>query len=161
MSRKNKLKRQKLLQTNFPINPPKENNLAAVAQFLSDTKALLAGQQAPPSRTTEVIPPAMVKGLVAIATSAWRARSKMVDPMTGEPHEPIARVLKDINRIYRHLEEIGFRIRNHTGEAYDDGQPMTVVTSEPRPEAMRKYVLATLLPTSYWNDHIIQHGEYE
>jgi hypothetical protein len=103
----------------------------------------------------------MVKGLAGIATSAWRARSKVVDPTTGEPHEAMARVFKDIERIYRHLEDIGFRIRSHTGDAYDDGQPMKVITSEPRPEATRKYVLATLLPTIYWNDHIIQHGEIE
>jgi len=166
MSRKKNLRKQRLLRQQFPIDPPKPGDLAAIAACLSNARALLDRQQltrpaSAPVRPVEVVPPTLIKGLVAIATSAWRARNKMVDPTTGEPHEPMARVFKDIDRIYRHLEEIGLRIRNHTGDAYDDGQPMKVVTSQPRPEATRKYVLATLLPTIYWNDHIVQHGEIE
>jgi hypothetical protein len=173
MSRKNKqkrelnrqAKRQQLLRDKFPIKTD-VNDLAAIDKRLSEFQALVAGQQSrqqtPVStRTVEVVPPGILKGLAAIATSAWRAKSKMVDPSTGEPREAVARVYKDIERIHRHLEDIGFRIRNHTGDPYDDGQPMKVVTSEVRPEAARKYVLATLLPTIYWNDHIIQHGEIE
>ena len=166
MSRKNQQRRQKLLRTQFPIHPPPASDLASLAKLLSDTQAMLARHQpqhqhAAPTRPVEVVPSNLVKGLAAIANSAWRAKTKMLDPTTGEPHEPMARVYKDIERIYRHLEDIGFRIRNHTGDPYDDGQPMKVVTSEPRPEATRKYVLTTLLPTIYWNDHIIQHGEIE
>jgi hypothetical protein len=166
MSRKNKLRRQKFLRAQFPIQPAQAGDLATIATYLSNAEAMLDrrqhAQQTPvPARPIEVVPPNVVKCLAAIANSAWRVKTKMLDPTTGEPHEPMARVYKDIERIYRHLEEIGFRIRNHTGEPYDDGQPMKVVTSEPRPEATRKYVLTTLLPTIYWNDHIIQHGEIE
>ena len=157
---------QKLLRTQFPIQPAPASALANIAKLLSDTKAMLVRheprpQQAVAARPVEIIPPNIIKGLTAIANSAWRAKTKMVDPTTGEPHEAMTRVYKDIDRIYRHLEDIGFRIRNHTGDPYDDGQPMKVVTSEPRSEATRKYVLTTLLPTIYWNDHIIQHGEIE
>jgi hypothetical protein len=107
------------------------------------------------------VPTSFIKGLLAIATSAWRAKAKMIDSTTGEPRPEMARVYKDIERIYRHLEEIGFTIKNHTGDPYDDGQPMKVITSQPRQDANRKYVLETLLPTIYWNDRIIQHGEIE
>jgi hypothetical protein len=166
MSHKNQQRRQKLLRTQFPIHPAPASDLADIAKLLSDTRATMAHhqpqqQQAAPVRPVEVVPPNVVKGLAAIANSAWRAKTKMVDPTTGEPHESMVRVYKDIERIYRHLEDIGFRIRNHTGDPYDDGQPMKVVTSEPRPEATRKYVLTTLLPTIYWNDQIVQHGEIE
>lgn len=166
MSRKKQQRRQKLLRTQFPIHPAPASDLASIAKMLSETQAMLARQQpqqqhAAPARPLEVVPPNIIKGIAAIANSAWRAKSKMVDPTTGEPHDSMARVYKDIERIYRHLEDIGFHIRNHTGDPYDDGQPMKVVTSEPRPEATRKYVLTTLLPTIYWNDHIIQHGEIE
>ena len=166
MSRKNQQRRQKLLRAQFPIHPASAGDLASIAKLLSDTQAILVRHQpqqqpAPPGRAVEVVPPSVLKGLAAIANSAWRAETKMVDPTTGEPHETMTRVYKDIERIYRHLEEVGFRIRNHTGDPYDDGQPMKVITSEPRPEATRKYVLTTLLPTIYWNDHIIQHGEIE
>lgn len=166
MSRKNKLRRQKSLQTQFPIQPVKANDLATVAQLLSDTQAMLsqrqhAQQHATPSRTVEVVPANVVKGLAAIATDAWLANKKMVNPTTGEPHESMARVYKNIERIMRHLEDMSFKICDHTGKPYDDGQPMKVVTSVPRSDATRKYVLETLKPTVYWNEQIIQHGEIE
>jgi hypothetical protein len=166
MSHKNRQRRQKLLRKQFPIHPAPASDLATIANLLSDTQETLARcqlqqQQSVSSRSIEAVPSNIVKGLTSIANSAWRAKAKMVDPNTGEPHEIMARVYKDIERIYRHLEDIGFRVRNHTGDPYDDGQPMKVVTSEPRQEATRKYVLTTLLPTIYWNDHVVQHGEIE
>ena len=143
-------------------------DLASLDKLLTNVKTLLANQEATAvpatvttSRPIEVVPPSFLKGVLAIATSAWRAKAKMVDATTGEVHREMARVYKDIERIYRHLEEIGFTIKNHTGDPYDDGQPMKVITSQPRQDATRKYVLETLLPTVYWNDRIIQHGEIE
>ncbi len=166
MKRKLNLRKQKLLQDEFPIQPTQGTDLATIDKLMTNMREALANQQATPSagiasRPVEVVPASFVKGLLAIATSAWRAKTKIVDPTTGEPHEGMTRVHKDIERIYRHLEEIGFKIKDHTRDAYDDGQPMKVITCQPRPGSTRKYVLETLLPTIYYNDQIIQHGEIE
>ena len=166
MSRKNERRRRNSLRTEFPIAPATPNQFATCIKSLSGAQGLVFRDQpkqqiTPPARPVETIPAELVRGLAAIANSAWRAKTKMVDPTTGEPHEPMRRVWKDIERIYRHLEDIGFRVRNHTGDPYDDGQPMKVITSEHRPEVTRKYVITTLLPTLYWKGQIIQHGEVE
>jgi len=157
-------------QAKFPVHPAPAADLASIDKTLHAIRDLQARQQGehtpqaqarPVERFVEVVPANVTKGLVAIANSYFRSRKKMLDPTTGEPHEAMSRVYKDVERIGRHLEEMGFKIQNHTGDAYDDGQPMKVITSNPRPEATRKYVLETLLPTIYWNDKIIQHGEIE
>ncbi len=153
--------------TLFAIPPQQAtaSNLSAIDDALKNVKAMLAQAQAadaaPAIKTVEVIPPAFVKGVLGIATSAWRAKTKMVDGTSGEVRQEMARVYKDIERIYRHLEDLGFTIKSHTGDPYDDGQPMKVITSQPRQDATRKYVLETLLPTIYWQDRIVQHGEIE
>ena len=169
MKNSTKLKKQRLLQAKFPVHPAPPADLATIDKTLHAMRDLQArhqeGQMPAAARTAErfveVVPSNVTKGLIAIANSYFRAKKKMLDPTTGEPHEAMSRVYKDIERISRHLEEMGFKIQNHTGDAYDDGQPMKVITSNPRPEATRKYVLETLLPTIYWNDKIIQHGEIE
>ena len=166
MKNSNKLKKQKTLRGNIGALPNLTANLATVEKVLIEMRNLQAREQGvsvstPEPRHIEVIPPAIVKGLLAIANSYFRAKKKMLDPTTGEPHEAMARVYKDIDRICRNLEDIGFKIKDHTGDPYDDGQPMKVITSGPRPDATRKYVIETLLPTIYWNDRIIQHGEIE
>ena len=108
-----------------------------------------------------VIPQEVVKTLTAVATNAWRAKTKMADAVTGEIREDLKRVGRHIEAIYRNLAELGVVIRDHTGEAYDEGQPMKVVATKPSPGLEKKRISETLLPSIFWNDHLIQNGEIE
>jgi hypothetical protein len=72
----------------------------------------------------------------------------MVDPATGEIREDLKRVGRHIEAIYRNLAEVGIVIRDHTGDAYDEGQPMKVIASKPTPGQDKKRVSETLLPPS-------------
>jgi hypothetical protein len=99
--------------------------------------------------------------LVSIATNAWRAKTKMVDPVTGEIREEMSRVARHIEAIHRNLADFGVVIRDHTGEAYDEGQPMNVIASKPTAGLDKKHVSETLVPSIFWNDHLIQNGEVE
>jgi hypothetical protein len=99
--------------------------------------------------------------LAAIATNTWRAKTKMADPVTGEIREEMKRVGRHVEAIYRNLAELGIAIRDHTGEAYDEGQPMKVVASKPTAGLDRKRVSETLLPSIFWKDCLIQNGEIE
>lgn len=162
------MKKRKLVQAKLVSIPNVSHDLAAVHQMLTAFRDQQEQKQMRPTsaplvetRQVEVVPPFITKGLVAIANTYFRAKKKMLDPTSGEPHESMLRVYKDVDRIGRHLTEMGLHIKDHTGDVYDDGQPMKVITSNPRPDASRKYVLETLTPTIYWNDRIIQHGEIE
>ena len=168
MKNSTKIKKRKLVQVKMAAIPSIAPDLASIDHFLTALRNHQEQKPMPPAtapvietRQVEVVPPTISKGLVAIANTYFRAKKKMLDQTTGEPHESMARVYKDIDRIGRQLMEMGFQIKDHTGDAYDDGQPMKVITSNPRPEATRKYVLETLTPTIYWNDRIIQHAEIE
>ena len=167
MKNSTKIKKRKLVNASLVAIPGIATDLATVQKVITalrhqhEQQFLTTPTPAVETRQVEVVPPAISKGLFAIANTYFRAKKKMLDQTTGEPHESMARVYKDIERIGRHLMEMGFQIKDHTGDAYDDGQPMKVITSNPRPEATRKYVLETLTPTIYWNDRIFQHAEIE
>ena len=107
------------------------------------------------------VPPACLKALISIATNAWRAKIKMVDATTGEVREEMKRVDRHIEAIYRNLAEVGIVIRDHTGDVYDEGQPMKVIASKPTPRLDKKRVSETLLPSIFWNNRLIQNGEIE
>jgi hypothetical protein len=113
--------------------------------------------------TTDVapIPQEYLKTLVAIATNTWRAKNKMVDSATGEIREDMKRVDRHIEAICRSLADAGIVIKDHTGDVYDEGQPMKVVASKPTPGLDRKRVSETLLPSIFWNNHLVQNGEIE
>jgi hypothetical protein len=119
-----------------------------------------------PTRKEQVLTEAAVttdylKALVSIATNAWRAKVKMVDATTGEVREEMKRVDRHIEAICRSLAEVGVVIRDHTGDAYDEGQPMKVVASKPTPGLDKKRVSETLLPSIFWNNRLVQNGEIE
>jgi hypothetical protein len=105
--------------------------------------------------------PDNLKTLVSIAINTWRAKSKMVDPATGEFREDLKRIGRHIEAIYRNLAEAGIVIRDHTGDAYDEGQPMKVIASKPTLGQEKKRVSETLLPSIFWNNRLVQNGEIE
>ena len=101
------------------------------------------------------------RAIASIATNTWRAKTKMTNPVTGEIRDEMKRVARHVEAIYRNLAELGIVIRDHTGDAYDEGQPMKVVASKPTSGLDKKRVSETLLPSIFWNDRLIQNGEIE
>jgi hypothetical protein len=107
------------------------------------------------------VPTDYLKALVSIATNAWRAKMKMKDAKTGEIREDMKRVDRHIEAIYRNLAEVGIVIRDHTNNAYNEGQPMKVISSKPTQGLENKLVSETLLPSIFWNNRLVQNGEIE
>jgi hypothetical protein len=100
-----------------------------------------------------------VKDLADIATQAWKARSKMLDPVTGEVREDMKRTIRHIEAILTTVRGMGFEIKDHTNEGFDYGQPLRLVATQPTAGIVKDTVLETLKPTIYWNGHIAQTGE--
>jgi hypothetical protein len=75
-------------------------------------------------------------------------------------------VREEMKRVHRHIEamfesfrEMGLEIKDHTGEIFDYGLPLNVVTTQPTPGITKERVLETLKPTIYWQEQMIQMGE--
>lgn len=105
------------------------------------------------------VPAYVVKGMADIATNAWRAKKKMVEPISGEVREEMTRVYRDIKGIFESLQDIGLKVKDHTGDAFDYGLPLKVITTEPKQGITRESVSETIKPTIFWQDQIIQMGE--
>lgn len=54
---------------------------------------------------------------------------------------------------------MGLEVKDHTGDAFDYGLPLKVVTTQPTPGITREMVVETIKPTIYWERQIIQAGE--
>jgi molecular chaperone GrpE (heat shock protein) len=113
------------------------------------------------SRIAVVARENLTKDMATIATSVWKARSRMVDPGSGEVREEMKRVYGDIERIQRCLDNLGIAVEDHTNKPFDYGLPWQVVATKPMPGHAREIVTETLKPTVRWNEQIIQHAEVE
>lgn len=118
-------------------------------------------EQPPAGQTPGPVDIALAKGLAAIATNLWRAKTKLAQLVVGEANEDVRRIQRHLDAIDRALKELGVTIRDHTGENYDEGQPMRVIASKPVDDLEKKRVSETLLPSIFWNDWLIQNGEIE
>jgi len=111
-----------------------------------------------------VLPPHFVKSLLAVATNAWRLRSRLVNTDTGEPRDDLKK--EDVRKLVRHLEaifesfsQIELEIKDRTGEAFDYGLPEKVITTQPQPGLKKEQIIETIRPSIYWNNQLAQQGE--
>jgi hypothetical protein len=105
------------------------------------------------------VPPRVIKGFAEAVTNAWRAKIRMLDPVTGDVRE-------EMRRVYRHVEAtlevfvgLGIQLKDHTGETFDYGSALKVITTQPTPGILQESVIETIKPTVYWNQQLIQIGE--
>jgi hypothetical protein len=119
-----------------------------------------AGHQGPAAGPVEhSIPAELVKCVANVATQAWKARLRMTDPTSGQVPEEMKRIYRHIESILDSLHEVGLKIGDHTGEAFDYGLPLKVVAAQAKPGATQERVIETIKPTIYWQDRLIQMGE--
>jgi hypothetical protein len=105
------------------------------------------------------LPADFVRPMADIATHAWKAQAKMLDAASGEVREEMKRVHRHIEFILAAIEAIGVEIKDHTGDAFDYGLPLKVVTTQPTADIVQDKVIETIKPTIYWRNQIIQMGE--
>jgi hypothetical protein len=134
--------------------PTREEFDAELAKVRHDSPPPAAA----PSPAVPEQDPSLPKALANIATNVWKAQSRLVDAQ-GEPREETKRVFRHIESIQDSLAQLKVEIRDHTGEVFNYGLPLTVVTTQPTKGINRERVIETIKPTVYWNRHMIQAGE--
>lgn len=154
-----------------------EKDITGIALGFVDNKSLDREEQ---EAANPEAPTVDLKALISIGNNFWRARKRMSGGAGGgEVREDMKRIHDRIEAIRRSLvgagvvilyhpevrfegpPSIGIVIRDHTGDAYDEGQPMKVVASKPTPGLDKKHVSETLLPSIFWNNRLVQNGEIE
>lgn len=122
-------------------------------------QSLLAREQGK-SSTEEVrhTIPASIRGMADIATNAWKAKTK-IDGASGEVREEMKRVYRHIESVLKSLQTMGLEVKDHTGDAFDYGLPLKLITTQPTQGISRECVIETIKPTIYWQQQIIQMGE--
>jgi hypothetical protein len=101
----------------------------------------------------------VLKAFATIATNAWRAKTKMVNPDTGEAKEEMKRVYRHIEAIFESLNQIGIDTIDPIGRVYDSGMALRVVSFEPTPGLSNEEITETIKPTVAWQGRLIQIGE--
>jgi hypothetical protein len=119
----------------------------------------MARQSGTSGEVRHSIPPNVVKGMADIATNIWKAKCKMIDSGTGEVREDMKRVFRHVDGALETLSTLGLELKDHTGDAFDYGMPLKVVTTQESQGITRETIIETLRPTIYWQKQIIQHGE--
>ncbi len=101
----------------------------------------------------------LLKAYAAIATNAWRAKTRMVDADTGEPKEEMKRVYRHIEAINESLKQIGIETVDPVGRSYDSGMALRVVSFEPTQGISNEEIKETIKPSVAWQGRLIQIGE--
>lgn len=105
------------------------------------------------------VPANVVKGMADIATNIWKAKAKMLDGASGEVRDEMKRVYRHIESALESLQELGLKVKDHTGDTFDYGLPLKVIAAQPKEGIIRESVIETIKPTISWQEQTIQIGE--
>ena len=100
-----------------------------------------------------------VSFLADVATNAWKGQMRLRTLPGEDLLSDRRRLERNFEAILSSLESFGVLVKDHTGEAYDYGQALKVVASQPQNGLTREVVTETIRPTVYWRENIIQRGE--
>lgn len=152
---------KKLKLTNpFPFPKaawPDEKEVLKGVEFVMTPKQT---RHAEKSREDSSIVEVELKTLASIATYTWKAKSRLEDAGGVEQSDVLKRVSGDIGRIWKVLvDDLGLEIKGHTGDFFDYGLPLKVVTTQPTADITKERVVETIKPTIRWRNKRIQMGE--
>lgn len=129
-----------------------------IERLLRVQEAILAESRGGGDSVRYGLPPNFLKAMADIATNVWKAKTKMLDS-SGETREEMKRVYRHIEGVMESFKEIGLEVKDHTGDAFDYGLPLNVVTTQPTQGITKESVIETIKPTVYWQKQILQRGE--
>jgi len=98
-----------------------------------------------------------VHQLADLATACWRIRKRVLK--TAETNDDSRRILRDLETMFEVFHKMGFEIRDYTGETFDYGLPLKVITTQPVAGLAKEKVIETIKPTLLCQTHLIQIGE--
>lgn len=139
-----------------PQWPDEKRMIDALATQL---KSILSSHRDQGASIRYAVPEKFVKIIADVATNAWKARTKMTDGASGDVRDDMKRVYRHIEGMFESFQEMGLEIKDHTGEIFDYGLPLKVVTTQPTQGIAKERVIETLKPTIYWQEQMIQMGE--
>jgi hypothetical protein len=94
-----------------------------------------------------------------LATRLWRIRQSLEKVGAEGSISGVERGYRHLERLFSFLEQIGIRVVDKTGEFYDAGMAIKVVSSEPIVGIRREIIKETVLPAVYRDDRLIQNAQ--
>lgn len=113
----------------------------------------------PAAPAAPAVPEGLGQSLATLATHVWRAKSKLVDPATGQPSEETRRAYRHVQAAYETFAQMGLTMNDWIDQPFDPGLPVKVLTFQPMPNLMRDTVVEAVRPTVIWRDQLLQLGE--
>jgi hypothetical protein len=136
---------------------PDEKRL--IDAFKTQINSILSSKGDGTSVVRYAVPENIVMNIADVATNAWRVKIKMTDKASGDVREDMKRIYRHIEAMFESFQEMGLEIKDHTGELFDYGLPLKVITSQATKGITQERVIETLKPSIYWQQQMIQMGE--
>jgi hypothetical protein len=94
-----------------------------------------------------------------VAISVWRLEKTLESGSDFESRPELVRSLKILQRLSARLQEKGVRISEQTGQPYDEGMALRVISSEKRSDLSRNLIVETITPSVFLRENLIHAGE--
>ena len=94
-----------------------------------------------------------------LAISLWRMEKSLLAESGSNDLIEDSRTWKTLQRLLIRLQDKGLLISDHTGQIYDEGMALRVISSEERPDLNRNLIVETITPSVFLRGNLIHAGE--
>ena len=137
----------------FRISAPEkldlDNSLEKIVKLL---KSKLADNASHPDNNDTLL-----KLASEIGTTIWRLKRRLRS--TTEDSDTVRRINLDLESVWDALTQVGIEIKDHTGEKYDSGMALDVLTFQPTSGITREQIIETIKPTVYHKNKLVRIGQ--
>ena len=145
--------RQYRYPKSFRISEEVRPDFAALLNTLNKLLVIEANQS-----TTDVSKERnLLKIIGDVGTIVWRLQKRSSAEI--EPPEKVQRISRDIESACDILLQGNVEIKDHTGQIYNDGLRLRVLSFQPMPGLIRDQIIDTIKPTIFYNSKMIRMGE--
>ena len=99
---------------------------------------------------------ALLNLVAELATGLWRLRRRLQN--TPEDHDDLRRAKRICQALWDTMEEKGVMVHDYTGESYDPGMMVEVLTFQENKALTRDQIVETIKPSVFLQGRLIQWG---
>lgn len=99
------------------------------------------------------------KNLIMVCNGIWRIRQNINLSVTEQPTPRLQRTKRHVDTLVEQIGNAGYTFKDHTGEPYDTGNQVIVLSTEPTDGLTSDRVIETVKPSVFFKGDLIQSGE--
>lgn len=100
-----------------------------------------------------------LKNMTLVCNGIWRIQQNVNLSIKEQSTSRLLRTKRHVDTLVEQIGTLGYSFKDHTGEVYDTGNKIMVLSTEPTEGLTSEKVIETVKPSVFYKGELLQSGE--